>query len=191
MHTKTYYRLVDYLKKTGINWDKLAPKKESAIEFAHTYINPEPERWIDQSHHYSLEYCLACSGETINDRFRNDAPDPIDIKIADMVASHKNDVPLVLYRGVCEIVYDEMKKNAENIDGIDFYEKGFMQTSLVKGCEINSKIKLRIYVPAGTNVVYLGNVNYEQKFYEVDIQRGAKLRVVSMDETYINCKIVS
>lgn len=72
----------------------------------------------------------------------------------------------------------------------DLYEKGFLATSLVKGQEINSKIKLRIYVPAGTKCVYMGNVNNEQNFYEVDIMHGSKLKIISADNTYINCKLL-
>ena len=80
-----------------------------------------------------------------------------------------------------------MQENAKNMKGVDLYEKSFLQTSLVKGHESNSQYHLRIYVPKGTQAVYLGNVNDEQFYYEVDIQHGAKLKVVSMDETYINC----
>ena len=67
------------------------------------------------------------------------------------------------------------------------YEKSFLQTSLVKGHESNSQYHLRIQVPAGTQAVYLGNVNDEQFYYEVDIQHGAKLKIVSIDDEYINC----
>ena len=42
--------------------------------------------------------------------------------------------------------------------------KHFFKHPLVKGCEINSNIKLRIYVPEGTEAVHFGDVNDEQ-FY--------------------------
>lgn len=73
----------------------------------------------------------------------------------------------------------------------DLYEKGFLATSLVKGHEINSKIKLRIYVPAGTKCVYMGNVNEEQGFYEVDVMHSSKLKIISMDDEYINCELLA
>lgn len=189
MHTNLYYRIKEAIKHTGADWDQLAPAEETAIEFAHTNINPEPERMIDV-YHYSMEYCLAHNGETLNERFRSDRPDQIDLQIAETVSKQKNKVPLVLYRGVCEYVYQLMKENAKNLSDCDLYEKGFLQCSLIKGHELNASIKLRIYVPTGYPVIYLGNVNDEQYFYEVDIQHGTKLQIISMDHTYINCKVV-
>ena len=72
----------------------------------------------------------------------------------------------------------------------DLYEKGFLATSLVKGHELNYDIKLRIKVPAGTKCVYMGNVNEEQDFYEVDVMHGSKLKIISMDDEYINCELL-
>ena len=37
----------------------------------------------------------------------------------------------------------------------------------------------------------MGNVNCEQHYYEVDIQHGAKLKVISTDNEYINCSLLS
>ena len=177
---------MDMLKHTGVSWDKLAPDKEYAIEYAHTHINPEPHR-INDVNHYTMEYCLAHSGESINERFRQNSEDSIDMQISEMVASHTTDTDLVLYRGVCDNVFDLMKRNAKDSADCDLYEKGFLATSLVKGHELNYKVKLRIYVPAGTECVYMGNVNEEQRLYEVDIQHGGKLKITSLDHEYINC----
>lgn len=185
-----FYRIKGKFHNIGANWDKLAPTKEQAIAYAHTYINQEPELMID-ANHYSMEYCLAHSAESINERYRQDRTDGIDRKIATTVASNTTDTDLVLYRGVCEYVYDLMKKNAKDIPDCDLYEKGFLCTSLVKGREINSEIKLRIYVPAGTKCIYQGNVNDEQGFYEVDVQYGSKLKIISIDDTYINCRLLT
>ena len=83
-----------------------------------------------------------------------------------------------------------MKENAKAVGGCDLYEKGFLACSLVKGREINSKLKLRIYVPAGSKVVYQGNVNDEQGFYEADVMHSSKLKIESIDSTYINCRLL-
>ena len=147
---------------------------------------------IDKDH-YSLEYCLAHSGEIINERYRcdnHDYKDDIDKQIPSMVAQYTTKIPLVLYRGVCDYVYELMVRKAKGVEGTDLLEKGFLATSLVKGHEINYPIKLRIYVPAGTHVVYQGNVNYEQNFYEVDIQHEAHLKIISKDDIYINCLLL-
>lgn len=185
-----FLRIKGKFQNIGANWDKLAPTMELAIEYAHNHINQEPERMID-ANHYSMEYCLAQSGETVNERYRQNRQDEIDLKIGDMVAQHTTDTDLVLYRGVCDYVYDLMKENAKDIPDCDLYEKGFLATSLVKGHEINSKIKLRIYVPAGTKCVYQGNVNEEQGFYEVDVMHSSKLKIISIDDEYINCKLLA
>ncbi len=84
-----------------------------------------------------------------------------------------------------------MIQNAKSIKGVDFHEKGYMQCSLVKGHESNYKTKFRIFVPAGSCVIYLGNVNDEQFYYEVDIQNGARLKLISIDQDYINVKLIS
>lgn len=189
MKNKTLYRIKDKFKHIGASWDELAPDKDNVIEYAHTYINPEPQRMID-TNHYTMEYCLAHSGESVNERFRQNRADNIDLQIAEMVASHTTDTDLVLYRGVCDYVFDLMKKNAENMPDCDLYEKGFLATSLVKGHELNYDIKLRIYVPTGTKCVYMGNVNEEQGYYEVDVMHSSKLKIISMDKEYINCKLL-
>ncbi len=184
-----YYRIIGKFYNIGVTWDNMAPSKEDAIGFAHANINPEPNKMID-ANHYSLEYCLAHSGETINERYRQDRPDEVDLEIADMIALHTTKVNLVLYRGICEAVFLQMRKNAKNMKGVDLYEKSFLQTSLVKGYESNEKYHLRIYVSLGAQAIYLGNVNDEQFYYEVDLQRGAKLKVFSIDKKYINCRLL-
>lgn len=188
MHTKVYYHILDYFKKIGHKWDMIAPTEETAVAFAHTYINEEPERYDGLN--YSLEYCIAHSGETINERFRNDRAENIDLYIAKMVSRYNTKIPIILYRGVSHDIYQNMLDSAKGIPRVDLHEKAFLHTSLVKGCEIQRKIKLRIYVPAGTEAVYLGNVNDELFYYEVVVQRGMNLRIISMDKDYINCIIV-
>lgn len=185
-----YYCTIEKFWHIGEKWDKLSPSEKNAIEFAHTNINPEPNRMAADGIHISLEYCLAHSGERINERYRRDRPDPIDLQIADMIATHRTKIPVVLYRGICEAVFRKMCENAQHIDNADFYEKAFLQTSLVKGHEIKSQYHLRIYVPEGAQAIYLGNVNYEQKYYEVVLQCGSRLKIISMDNKYINCRLL-
>ena len=184
-----YYRFIGKICNNGAVWDKKSPSIENAIDFAHKNINEEPKQYVTGAE-FSLEYLLAASGETINGRYRQNSMEEIDLRIADMVALHTTKVPCVLYRGVCELVFDQMKNNAKDMKGVDLYEKAFMSTSLVKGCELKYRHRLRIYVPKGTEAVYLGNVNKEQHFYEVVLQHGSKLKIISRDNIYINCKLL-
>ncbi len=183
-----FYRIKELFFRVGAKWDEMAPDKNAAIEFAHKHINEEPKRERD-AHHFSLEYCLAHYGEMVNEHYRMGRPDETDLKIAAMVNEHTTDTALVLYRGICGYIYDLMKKNGKS-KKCDLYEKGFLACSLVKGQEFNCKIKLRIYVPAGTKCVYQGNVDNEQELYEVDVMHGAKLKIESMDSEYINCRLI-
>ncbi len=190
MKTTLFYRLKDIITKTGSRWDQLAPSKENAIEFAHKNLNLDPERMID-TYKYSLEYLLAHSGESINEKYRKGYNlDEEDKNIADMLKKYTTKQDIVVYRGVCDYVYEKMIENAKNNPGTDLVEKGFLSTSLVKEQEINCKKKLRIYIPAGTNAVYMGNVNDEQHYYEVDIQHEAHLKIISIDKKYINCMLL-
>lgn len=132
---------------------------------------------------YSYAYVLAHCGETINERFRRDRADEDDIECAKLVARNTNDVPLILYRGVSEMVCQMMYENAFGMDNVDLYEKSFLYCSLVKGSEIPSRYHLRIFVPEGNQVFYTGNVNDEQHYYEVDIQIGGKLEIISADDS--------
>lgn len=190
MLTRLYYRILDLFKHTGADWDKLAPTEENAIEFAHKFINEDPER-MESLHVYSLEYCLAHSGEIINERYRSGHYlDDVDRRIPSMLEKYTTSTPLVVYRGVCDHVYEQMINNAKDIKGVDLVEKGFLATSIVKGREIQYDTKLRIYIPAGTHAVYQGNVNYEQGYYEVDVQHDAHLKIISIDKEYINCLLL-
>ncbi len=186
-----FYRIKGILCRTGAHWDKKAQTEETANDFAELHINKEPEKYKKGSYTvFSDEYCLAASGESINERYRTDRIDNDDQRIAATVSTHRTDTDLIVYRGVCEYVFDLMKENAKLHEGADLYEKGFMATSLVKTHELNFKTKLRIYVPAGTKCVFMGNVNHEPLFYEVDIQHGAALKIISIDKDYINCRLL-
>lgn len=179
---------------TGLEWDKKAVTEAQAVEFAWKHINPEPAKYEEEmswNKQGTAEYDLAKNGCKISDRYRMGRETASDKKIADMISTHCTDTDLVLYRGVCDWVYNQMVENAKRFPECDLYEKGFMATSLVKGHASVASAMLRIYVPAGSNVVFLGNVNNElTTYYEVVIQRGAKLKIVSRDKDYINCLLM-
>lgn len=184
------YRIKELFLNNAKRWDALAQTESSVVNFAHDNINPEPEKFSGNTMHYSLAYCLASSGESINARFRSDHSTDIDLQIRDALAVNHTKTPLILYRGVCEHVYQQMLQNAANRKHIDLYEKGFMSTSLIKSHEIPSEHHLRIYAPAGTSCMYMGDVNDELAYYEVVIQCGSSLRIESIDEKYINCRLI-
>lgn len=190
MNSIMLYRVRDIFYKVGLKWDEYSLTKDNVIEFAHKYINEEPVRMLD-SRTESLEYYLAHYGEWINMSYRSGSVHGRDKDIADMLATHTTQHPVIVYRGVCAPVFKQMIENAKGIDGVDLLDTAFLSTSLVKGQEIPYKHRLRIYVPQGTQAVYLGNVNDEQFYYEVVIQCGTGLKIISADRKYINCEIVA
>ena len=187
-----FYRIKDSILKIGTKWDKAALNETNVIEYAEQNINKEPSRYhLDNPNRFSYEYCLASSAESINNRYRHNQINATDQLISDTIDSYKTNMDLIVYRGVYEPIFYLMKTNAKSHSGIDLYEKGFMCTSLIKNCELQYKTKLRIFVPAGTKAIYMGNVNYElHKFYELTIQHDAALKIISIDKDYINCKLV-
>ena len=192
MMQEIFYRMKDLGLCIGAQWDRLAPSEGNAVEFAEKHINKEPRKFKEgSSSAYTDEYCLAHSGEVINERYRGNRPEDLDKQIAATLDGYRTDTNLVVYRGVCDYVYDLMKENARDIEGADLYEKGFMATSLVKGHEINGDKNLRIFIPAGSKCIFMGDVNNELKlYYEVTVQHGAALKIVSIDKKYINCLLI-
>lgn len=202
MKPMIYYRIKEYIFHIGAKWDKKAVKEENAIDFAHEHINAEPKQCMD-----SLEYLLANGGENINKQLRNRKMQDVDLYIRDiinMLNNNTTDTDLIVYRGIQDNVFNEVLKSlieeASIFPDCDLYDKGILATSLVKGKELRglrspqkpNKFKgFRILVPKGSHVKYMGNVNFEEHYYEVDIQHGAKLQVISADKEYINCLLLS
>lgn len=185
-----YYRFLSkYIyKNLGCEWDALAPNKSEADAFASKYLNPEPSDRDDLGN-LTAEYILASSGETINRKLRAGENNAILDDLSQMVSNHKTQRPHVLYRGICFEVFKQMTQNATPFKGIDLYEKSFMQCSLVRGSEHKANLHLRIYVPEGIEAIYLGNIADNLKSYEVAIQRGVGLKIISIDQKYINCRL--
>lgn len=183
-----YYKLKEKIFRYGEKWDALAPCESEAIVFAHKNINKEPQK---SSPPYPVEYKLAMSAETINDSLRSGKKDFDDFS-KELQSKYSLKKDIVVYRGVSEIPYTKMKKAAENIRGIDFLERGFLNTSIVKGKQINYDCQLRIFLPKGTCAFYVGDITNEEKiYYEVIVQKGAKLKILSMDNNFINCKLIA
>lgn len=188
------YKVKDIIWGIGAKWDKLAPTINHAKEFACNYINIEPKR-EDEDNKITWERYLAHYGEEINTRIRKNKCDDDDNWVSQMLSkSGPSKIDLVLYRGVGNDVFKYMQEEARNKKDCDLYDEGFLFCSLVKGQEYNYRKgngqKFRIYVPKGSKIVYLGNVNDEQPNYEVVVMRSAKLKIVSIDAVYINCKLI-
>lgn len=182
-------RMYDKKHHISTDWDTQSVQEKDAKKFAYNNINKEPEK-PKQGTDYSTNtyYKLAASGETINGRLRNG--ENTDMDIINMVKSNHTKASLILYRGVCDDVYQKMLLNAKNISDVDYVERGFLCCSLVKGHHINGEICFRIFVPKGTPAAYMGSVNNEPGYYEVDVLCGCKLKIISIDSEFVNCELV-
>lgn len=174
--------------KEGRKWEKKYPIQGDVREFAEQNINTELDKEIGGE--YTGEYIVVSTAETLNDRIRSGRIANLEDSINKgylAFAKYQTKVDLVVYRGVCENVFKSMKKSF-----FKFHDKAFLCTSLLKGHELDQEYKLRILIPKGTKAAYMGNLNGEEEiFYEVIVQKGAVLRIVSFDGTYWNCKVES
>lgn len=183
-----YFRLKEMIFKEGRKWEKKYPIQGDVREFAEQNINTELDKEIGGE--YTGEYIVVSTAETLNDRIRSGRIANLEDSINKgylAFAKYQTKVDLVVYRGVCENVFKSMKKSF-----FKFHDKAFLCTSLLKGHELDQEYKLRILIPKGTKAAYMGNLNGEEEiFYEVIVQKGAVLRIVSFDGTYWNCKVES
>lgn len=191
MKNLNYLKMLEKELEISSAWDAKAASQRNIHAFVNTYLNPEPARYQPDGS-YSLAYCLAAAGESINDQLRSGIITPRVQEIIKMFDdNYKAKCDLILYRGVSQFVYDQMVDNATDMPGVDLLEKGFLQTSLIKGRELPAQIHLRIFCPAATKAIFLGDVNYEGHFSEVDVMKGAQLKLISADDAYINVKLIT
>lgn len=189
MFRRRYYLFKDLITETSRKWDNMSVSTTDVVEFAHRSMNPEPN--VKNGEYFSPEYVLAHHGQLINWQLRENNISEESKRIADVIAKNYTKEPIVAYRGINSEVFKLMKKEARRIPGIDFYEKGFLCASLVKGYESKGAVKIRIYLPKESNAIYLGNVNGEEEvFYPIGVQCGAHLKLISCDDYYLNCLLV-
>ena len=173
--------------KEGRKWEEKYPVKGNVIQFANQNINPQPPKYTNNGE-FSGEYIVVSKAETLNGKIRSghieNMEDTIDNTYS-AFAKYRTRVDLVVYRGVRKTVFNGMKKSF-----FKFHDKAFLCTSLLKGHELDQQYKFRILIPKGTKAAYMGDLNGEEEiFYEVIVQKGAVLRIVSFDGTYWNCRV--
>lgn len=173
-----YYKLKGKILRTGQKWDLLSSSQADIPQFVERYLNNEPPRLVGKIP--TDEYIIASSGPTINGRLRSSIVDESIENIYHTLKKYSTKKDIVVYRGVRMEILEKMVESAQVEEYIDFKEKGFLHTSLVKGFELRDPYKkLRIKIPKGTNAFYVGNLNDEETYYyEVIIQKGAKLKVI-------------
>ena len=194
-----FYYIKDFICHISKKWDGMAQNTSSAINFAHDKINLEPsheQKWFNTLAHNIEHYNRILRSS--NSNASKDTIDNIN-EISNHIRDNMLQNDIILYRQISKTAFENMKKEAQSFSNIDLYDKGFICTTLVKGIENhygfdynsqNRYIKLRIYVPAETGCIYMGNINSEDGNYEVILPPGSKFKIISIDRYYINCKII-
>lgn len=179
-----------YLKglvfRHGEKWDALSPLKDDAIRFANKYINPRLERMPStDNERYITEY-----SEEAQSSFRNGKPTERAQELSRSIVKYRTSRDIVAYRGVssCPLAY--MVKNSKRARQGELREAAFLYCSLVKGFEHQDDFKMRVFLPKGANAFYGANLNNEENLnYDLVVQCGALLQIVSIDKQYINCRL--
>lgn len=173
--------------------DRLLPSPENIEFFTEMALNPAaPAKYEDD---FTLEYYISHDATRVNDDCRFGKLNKYDEAQIAYIDHYISMLPIVLYCGVNRYIYRTMKQTARNHPDADLYEAGLIHGSLVKGKELRDNYNFRIFVPAGSKVIYLGNAGYPEDtiepVYEAVIQTGACLRILSKDSEYINCMLLS
>lgn len=135
---------------------------------------------------------LFCSkGQEYNSMLRKNQENDFLRNVEEYISKCPLKKDIIVYRGLDENILQNNIESANNFKDVDLYDKGFLFTSLTRGGIANYNCKLRIFLPSGTCAIYTGNVNgEEQRYQEVVVQRGAKLKIVSKDKDFYNCKLI-
>lgn len=180
-----YYQIKEKLLNISEKWDALSIAPDYAITFAHENINPEPQK--GDSPPFSVEYRLAAAGEPFNAVLRSGKNLTHDeLAILSTIKKQQTQKDMVVYRGISKELFKDMRRNGKE-KNCDLLDEGVLFCSLVKGHEYTSQIYLRLYVPKGSSMIYLGNVNLNQHLYEVVLPEKLPLKIESIDKKYVNC----
>ena len=187
-------RFKELIFSYGKKWDKLAASKSNLEEYVKENLNEEPEKFYNNNRlKPTFERSIAKdSGDIFNNMLYMTATHNDDYNSDELnyyieairKYTTKNDI--VVYRGVKEFVMQSTIKEAIN-KNCDLYDVAFMSTSLFKSEERIYPYYLRIYIPKGTCAYYVGDASDEGDNYEVLVQKGARLKIVSKDKVYYNC----
>jgi len=190
-----YFRLMAILKKNYINeWDQYLISEDGVHEFVHKYINDSPSMYDENG--LTWQYIACTSGSTINDCLRygglNNNVARIIKQADEGIAKIQIKKDVVVFRDYTEYNFINAVKCAKNDEDADVLEPSFLQTKLVKTTQKHGNVNLKIYVPMGTNGIYYGDVCGEEKIYfELTFKRKRKLKIVSIDDEYINCILIN
>ncbi len=186
-------RFKELIFSYGKKWDKLAASKSNLEEYLKENLNEEPEKFYNNNRlKPTFERSIAKdSGDIFNNMLYMTATHNDDYNSDELnyyieairKYTTKNDI--VVYRGVKEFVMQSTIKEAIN-KNCDLYDVAFMSTSLFK-IEKKYPYYLRIFIPKGTCAYYVGDASDEGDNYEVLVQKGARLKILSKDNQYFNC----
>ena len=220
LYKQLYYSYLEFIKKIANTWENKVAFREqySSIEldkkwnesyrvrlrkfacdiFSH-YIETDfveekmgtLECTKDTPENSLLIKKFCSSGQDYNWMLRKKQEDIFLKEVGKYIAQYPIKKDIIVYRGVDEGVLENNLEAANDVNGVDLHERGFLFTSLTRAGVAEFKHKLRIYLPQGTCAIYTGNVNGQEQIYqEVVVQCGAKLKILSKDKDFYNCVLI-
>lgn len=213
LRERLFLRLKELLYRYGSRWDKLSPDMgEVSIECRRSMSLEEEEQYLENITKYAIkninippkdsqvdnpykdtpEKMICSNGTKYNENLRKGILFDEVFENSEFIRKYKLEVDLVVYRGVKDSILFHNIESAKGNSYLDLYEKGFLFGSLTKTtCLQGRNYYMRIYLPKGTCAFYSGNVNNESYLQEIVVQRGARLKILSKDKTYLNCLLIN
>lgn len=100
-------------------------------------------------------------------------------------------VNLIAYRGAnINNIFGQEIENPEKLLGKGIYDKGFMSVSLLEDVarKFATDVVLKIKIPKGTNLVFLGAISFFEKEGELLLNKGQKLIITKITKCKKNKK---
>lgn len=101
--------------------------------------------------------------------------------------------PCTVYRGGPPDILGKFKNMSDDeLIGKVLLDKGFMSTSIVKGCEFGGNVKLEIFVPSGSKGAYLSNgiSAIGEGEHEILFDKGCRLKIVGVAYDMWNNRVI-
>lgn len=145
------------------------------------------EKWIEYEKPYEFftdedKEKIKKIGTTLNNcirKGRNMENDEAYKLFERLVKSKQLKKPLVVYRGQQTIKYEIELAERQNMEKNYLYYNGFVYTSLNKSWYYNcSNVKMKIYIPKGTNYLYTGEYSNTPESNEMVLDVGTILKIM-------------
>lgn len=189
-------RLKELFVRNDENWYCHTQTEGLADVFAANWLNDDPPMFEDEENKlYSSAYILSHYFDLENRYIEQcDKEDETIRKLTNDLDECVNGMELYAFLAFDDLNYNfvENRKRAKQrkLPINCLYVPGYIVASLVQQVPFKDMAMYRIRIPVGNKVMYLGNADPYGAKHQIAIQKGAVLRIDSIDNHYINCTLV-